>query len=130
MTLRDHCVLGFVGICLWALAFLLGMPSNYFQEWNTVELILLSLVTCFGIAPFIAFVVIILLGRDYLKTGVWLAFYTSVPLAILDFIVLGIIQGKGIGFWASHWYLVLGYIYVWIIGPLVGLSLRKLKKAV
>ncbi len=36
---------------------------------------------------------------------------------------------KGLFFLKSHWYITIGYFYVWIDLPLVGLALRKLTNA-
>ena len=127
MGKRDHIVLGLIAVSAWTFFYILGIPSDYFQSWNPAEQILLSLITFFAGAPFIAFITIVLLNRDYLKTGIWLAFYTSFFLALLDFIICGIVQGGGISIFATHWYLTIGYIYVWIIGPLMGFTLNRLK---
>ena len=80
--------------------------------------------------PLISFVAMIIIGRNYFKIGVWLAFYGSVPLAIIDLIVCGIFQKGGFDIYISHWYLTLGYFYVWIICPLIGFLLDRFKKQI
>ena len=71
-----------------------------------------------------------LIGHDYVKIGVWLAFYASVPLAITDYIIAGIIQKNGIHVFISHWSVTIGYFYVWIIFPLFGYLLVRLKQQI
>ena len=128
IKIREHLILATVVVIAWVFYYIIGIPSNYFQEWSFSEQILLSLITFFAAAPLFAFVIIIYLNRNYVKTGIWLAFYASFLLAIIDFIVCGIIQGGGLYIYISHWYLTLGYFYVWIIGPLMGIILQKAKK--
>lgn len=129
MKIKDHVILAFIAVVAWVLFYILGIPSNYYQDWNFAELVLLSLITLFGFVPFISAVVIILMNGDYVKTGLWFAFYGSVLLALLDFLVCGLIQGRGVSVFVSHWYVTAGYAYVWIEGPLVGYILKKFRNA-
>jgi len=79
-----------------------------------------------GIVPVIAIIVLSFLNGTFLKASVWFAFYASLPLFILDYIFAGIIDGEGLHFLVSHWYLTLGYFAVWIELPLIGKSLERL----
>jgi len=130
MTLKKHLILFAIGFSAWLIYFLLGLPFNYFQDWSTAEQVLLSLSTIFGAAPIIALFTIIFFSGNYIKTGIWLAFYSSVPLIFLDFLVSGIILKGGISIFITHWYVTIGYIYVWIIGPAFGFLLTKLKEEI
>jgi Na+/melibiose symporter-like transporter len=128
MNLRKHLILLIVTFFCWTGFYLLGLPFNYFVDWNLAEKILLSLVTAFAIVPYIAFFTLLFLGKAYFKTSIWFAFYASVLIFILDFIVIGLVEGIGIHFVISHWVLTLGYFYVWISIPLVGFALKKLSE--
>jgi hypothetical protein len=128
VNLRKHLILFFVTFIAWLVYYLLGLPFNYFLDWSVVERILISLVTAFSVLPFIALLTLLFLGDDYFKTSIWFALYASVLVFILDFIVVGIIEGYGIQFVTSHWVQTLGYFYVWISIPLVGFALKKIKK--
>ena len=108
----------------WAFYFILGLPFDYFLTWSVAERILLSLVTMFAVLPCVAFFVLLLIGANYLKTSLWFAFYASVFVFILDYIVVGLIQGSGIGFLKSHWTSTIGYLYVWISIPFVGYAME------
>ena len=128
MTLRNHLILFIVTFFAWAAFYLLGLPFNYFVDWDLAEKILLSLVTAFAIVPYIAFFVLLFLGEDYFKTSIWFAIYASLLVFVLDFIVVGLIEGSGINFIISHWTSTLGYLYVWISIPLVGFALKTISK--
>lgn len=126
MNIQKHFILFLVGFIGWLFFFLLGYPSNYFTEWNLAEKIILSLITFFAVVPFLGCLVIIFLKGNYFQTGFWMAFYASVPVFILDFIAVGVIQDQGLLFLKSHWYITIAYFYVWIELPLIGLALQKL----
>ena len=129
MDAKKHLILFLVGFFAWLVFFLVGYPSNYFTEWNLAEKIILCLVTFFAVVPFVGCLVIIFLKGNYVQTAFWLAFYASVPLFIFDFIAVGIVQGQGLLFIKSHWYITIAYFYVWIELPLVGLALQELTNA-
>ena len=130
MKIKYHLIISSVTFFAWLSFYLLGSSSNYFQEWNFSELIILSLLTIFAIAPFISIALMVLIPNKYIKTGIWLAFYASFPFAVYDYIICGIIKGEGLNIFISHWYLTLGYFYVWIIGPFTGYILNKFKQQV
>jgi len=130
MKLKNHLILASVAICAWLTFFLIGLQSNYYQDWSTAEQILLSIVTFFAGVPLISFFSMIIIGDNYVKIGIWLAFYASVLVGLIDFTVYGIIQKGGFHIFVSHWYLTIAYFYVWIICPLVGFLLNKFKKQI
>jgi hypothetical protein len=125
--MKKHLLLAGVPLFAWALFYLIGIPSNYYMEWNLAEKILLSFAAFFGAIPLIGFLLLLFVGGDYVKNSVWASFYASIPLFLLDFIVVGVVQGRGIYYLVSHWYISIGYILVWPEIILMGLALRKLK---
>ncbi len=129
MNVKKHLIMFLVGFFGWLFFFFLGYPSDYFTEWSLAEKIMLSLITIFAVLPFLGSLVVIFLGGNYIKIALWMAFYASVPLFIYDYITVGIIQGQGLYFLKSHWYITVAYFYVWIELPLIGLALRKLINA-
>jgi hypothetical protein len=126
MKIRYHLL--FAGICilLWAGFYILGLPYNYFQDFSKEAMFLLLLSTFLVVVPIIAVILLAFIKVTFLRASVWLAFYSSVPAFILDFIFVGLVEGEGLHFLASHWYLTLGYFVVWIELPLIGKSLEKL----
>ncbi|NOR43566.1 MAG: hypothetical protein GQ572_09535 [Gammaproteobacteria bacterium] len=126
MNLKKHIILFFIAFFAWLFFFILGYPSNYFLDWSVSEQVLITLITLFGAVPWIGFLVIVFFGGDYFKTSLWFSFYASVPLFLLDFIVVGLYQGQGFHYLITHWYITIAYFYVWIELPLIGQALRKL----
>lgn len=126
MKTRHHLSLAAICIVLWLLFYLVGLPYNYFQEFNTIDMLQLLLITFFSVIPFIVVITLSFIKRPFFSTSVWFAFYASLPVFILDYIFVGIIAGEGLNFLFSHWYLTLGYIAVWIEIPIIGKTLEQL----
>ena len=126
MKFRHHIFFAALCIALWAGYYLLGIPYNYFQDVGREMMLSLLLITFLGVIPVFAVAVLAWIRVPFLRASLWLAFYSSVPLFILDLIFVGLIQGEGLHFLSSHWYLTMGYIAVWIEMPLIGKSLEKL----
>ena len=126
MSNKKHLILLLVCLSAWLFFYIIGLSSNYFLDWELSEKILLSFITFFAIVPLIGFFLMAFMNEDFLKIGLWTAFYASVPLFILDFIIEGLINGEGFYYLRSHWYISIGYIYVWIELPLLGIALKKL----
>lgn len=127
MNIRNHAILLLVGILAWSFFYLIGLPSDYFTEWSLADQILISLITFFAVVPVVGFLVLLFLGGDYVKIALWAAFYVSVPLFVLDYVVVGVFKGEGFHFVISHWYISIAYLYVWIELPIIGLALKRLK---
>ena len=125
MNIKNHIIMIIITFFGWLLFYLIGLPSNYFITWSNADNILFVFIAGFAILPVITFIVIILLDGDYFLLSIWLAIYASVGPFILDFIVVGLIQGNGLGFLISHWLLSIGYIEAMIVIPLIGYSLKK-----
>jgi hypothetical protein len=126
--MKKHLLLGGVPLSGWLIFYLIGIPSNYFTDWSIADQMLLSLITFFAAAPIIAFIVLLFAGEDYLKNALWLAFYASFLLFLLDFMITGLIQGKRFQYLFTHWYLSIAYIYVWPVAIIIALTLIKIKK--
>jgi hypothetical protein len=130
MSKKHHIYQILLVVVLWGLFFLVGIPFDYYLAWSIEAQVLLTLIAFFAIVPVAGAIVLVLLGGDYVRKSLWLAFYAScIPFA-LDYIVTGIIGGRGLGFVFSHWFLSSGYIYVWFELPVVGLALKKFKQVV
>lgn len=126
MKIRHHLLLASISILFWFLYYFAGIPYNYYQNLTGLSMFLLLLITFLSVIPFVAVVVLTFIKVPYLKGSVWLAFYGSLPLLILDYVVLGIIGGHGTSFLISHWHLTVGYVAVWIELPLIGKTLEQL----
>jgi hypothetical protein len=121
MRAWHHLYLFYLGTTFWALFFLGGLGSDYYQRWDW-RLCLVVVV----ILPTLMFYV---LGRQLLAGLLrdaprpWaagaMAFHVTVPLAIYDGIYLGWHQGLGAGFVVTHWYLSVLYVIPWLMVPLI-----------
>ena len=128
MTIKKHLLLFAVAFIGWLVFFVLGYKSNYYTDWSIESLMLFCFIIVFGMIPVISTVLIILLGENYIRNSIWVAFYGSVVLFIFDFLVVGIIQGYGISFLTSHWLLSFGYLIFWI-SPFFGYVLKRFKES-
>lgn len=128
MNSKKHLILITVTFLAWAAFYLIGLSSDYFLNWSTAEKILITWMGFFAILPLFCFFLVVFLSGDYFKTSLWVAFYASVGLFVLDYLVVGLIEGKGISFLISHWYLTIGYLEALVVMPLVGLALKKFKE--
>ncbi|MCD4742252.1 MAG: hypothetical protein K8R67_07225 [Desulfobacteraceae bacterium] len=126
MNTKKHFVLFTIAVSAWLLFYLIGYPFNYFLDWKLESQILLTLLTVFAILPLIGTIFLIYFPGNYIKSMVWLAFYGSVPLFILDLLFIGFLRNEGLHYLYTHWYLTAGYIYVWIVFPIIGYSFKKL----
>lgn len=127
MNTKKHLILITVAFSGWAAFYLIGLPSDYFLNWPTADKILITWIGFFSIFPLICLFLVVFIGGDYFKTSLWAALYISVGPFILDYLVVGLIEGKGLRFLISHWYLTIGYFEALVVIPLVGLALKKLK---
>ncbi len=125
MNLKKHLIMITVAFLGWFAFYLIGLPSDYFLNWSTAEKILITWMGFFAIFPLFCFFMVIFIGGDYFKISLWFALYASVGIFILDFLVVGLIGGKGFSFLITHWYLTIGYIEAFVVIPLMGLALKK-----
>lgn len=128
MNSKKHLILITVTILGWAVFYLIGLSSDYYLTWSAAEKILILWLGFFSILPLICFLLVVFLGGDYFKTSLWVAFYASAGLCILDYLVVGLIEGKGINFLISHWPQSIGYLEALVVMPLVGFALNKFKE--
>lgn len=130
MNSKKHMILITVAFLVWAAFYLIGLPSDYFLSWSTAEKTLITWIALFAVLPLICFFVVVFMGGDYFRTSIWLALYASFGVFILDYLVVGLIEGKGFSFLFTHWYLTIGYVEALVVIPLVGLALKIFKKKI
>ena len=130
ISIKKHLILCVTVFVLWAVFYLMGLPSDYYTKWNDAEKVLLILIAFFGIFPFLVVVIGVFLNEDYLKAGIWIGLYGSVGIFVLDLIVVGMIEGMGLQFLFTHWPQSVGYLEAIVIGPLIGAVMKKLTRRV
>ena len=125
MNSKMHLILAAVTFLGWFTFYLIGLSSDYFLNWSAAEQTFITWMAFFAILPLFCFCVVVFVGRDFFKTSLWFASYASMGPFLLDYLVVGLIEGKGMSFLISHWYLTIGYVEALVVMPLVGLALKK-----
>ena len=128
MNLKDH-LLVFISVFIaWLIFYLIGIPFNYFLEWTAPDKIIVILIGVFGIFPVFCFVLCALLKGDYFKTSLWVSVYASVEIFLLDYIMIGLIAGQGIGFFQTYWLQSISYLTPWMVMPFIGIAMKRFKE--
>lgn len=114
MRLTAHVRILAIAVAAWA-AFLVGGLPDYYQQYATGGMVLF----CLALVPPIIAVASKVIGRApqgrRRTLAVWLAFYFTVPLAVLDYAYCGVYLGHGLGFLSRYWYLTVYYVIPWMV---------------
>ncbi|MBI5483509.1 MAG: hypothetical protein HY888_03480 [Deltaproteobacteria bacterium] len=124
MTVAKHITLFVQGISVWALFWLAGLP-DYYQQYSQVTMA----VFCILLSVVISLAALYFLRRGRPETrlsrAIWISFYFTVPLAILDWLYCGVYLGHGAYFPVRYWYLTLFYFTPWLTFVPTALLLRR-----
>lgn len=109
-----HLRLFVFAVLVWA-AFWIGGWPDYYQQYSLTT----QLVICAGVLVAFAwqgvrFILPATAPRRFWR-GVWLAFYFTVPFAILDAVYCGAYLGHGSRFLVRYWYLTIFYVIPWLL---------------
>jgi len=124
---RNHIVTILVTFSAWFGALLVGLPTDYFLQCSFNEQLLISVLTIPFTMILSYFLLVYFWKENWIKSSLWIAFYASGPLYIYDYIYLGVIQNLGHSWYLDYWFLTIGYFWVWLVIPIVGLSLQSRK---
>lgn len=124
MTFARHFILLGQGIAVWVLFWLAGLPS-YYQQYSLVTMAVFSVVLSVAIS--LVALLVLLRGRSEtrLRRAVWISFYFTVPLAIVDWLYCGIYLGYGATFLVHYWYVTVFYFIPWLTFIPTALLLRR-----
>lgn len=113
MSAEKHFTLFVQGITVWALFWLAGLPS-YYQQYSLVTMAVFC--TLLSVTVSLAALLILQRGRPEtrLQRAVWISFYFTVPLAVLDYLYCGVYLGHGATFVSRYWYLTIFYFTPWL----------------
>lgn len=115
-----HIPLLAMGVSMWTLFFICGLPTNYFQDLNFLNQLIFIVIVPTIILFFITKYKISKLSRSEAKIYIiWTAFYFTVPFLVLDIFYLGLHKKLGTSFLLSHWYLTAFYVTPWLIVPVL-----------
>lgn len=110
-------------VLVWAAFWLGGLP-DYYQQYSTTTLALGCILLSVLIS--LAAVAVLARGRDQnrLRRANWIAFYYTVPFAVLDTLYCGVYLGHGWGYLTQYWYLTIFYFTPWLTFPPTAWLLR------
>lgn len=113
MTSKKHFALLLQASLVWLLFWVLGLP-DYFQQYSTVLMGVISTLLSVAFSLFAFFMLLRCRQENRMSRAFWLSFYYTVPLAFYDSVYCGWYLGLGVGFLWSHWYLSVFYISLWL----------------
>tara|TARA_R110000787_G_scaffold26451_5_gene73927 strand:- start:591 stop:956 length:366 start_codon:yes stop_codon:yes gene_type:complete len=107
-----------MGVSMWTLFFIAGLPSHYFLRWDWGAQLIVIVLMPTWILWSITRRRIVKLEREAAHSRIlWTAFYFTLPFLLLDIAYLGLYQNRGVNFLVTHWYLTAFYITPWIFLP-------------
>jgi hypothetical protein len=113
MNAKRHLNLFVQGVAAWLIFWLLGLP-DYYQQYSAAAVGAGSVVLSVLISLLAVWV--LRRGRDETRVqrAIWISFYYTVPLALLDTWYCGIYLGHGAAYLVKYWYLSIFYITPWL----------------
>jgi hypothetical protein len=105
---------------------LLGLPS-YYQQYSPVALGLACTLLSVAIALAALHVLSLSRSETRLSRAAWIAFYYTVPFALLDTLYCGVYLGHGASYLHKYWYLTVFYLIPWLTFPPTALLLSRVK---
>ncbi len=108
----------FIFIGVYVLFVLRGLSTKHFQNLSLDFYFLETFEILIFLAPSGILVLKFTSKRkEYFKDSLWMAFYFTVPIAIADFIFLGVIKKFGISYFSKFWIITIYYPIFWITIP-------------
>lgn len=134
LKIKDHLAIFFIATSFWTFYFLGGLWSEYYQTWPFIKtLIIVDIIPVFFL---------FYLGKIFLKpftrnleanqviiASLGVAFQTSVPLLVYDFIYIFLYLNKGTRYLLDYWYLTFFSIIPWILFPVMACMINKQRKS-
>lgn len=127
MSVAKHLSLLCQGVAVWTMFWLAGLPA-YYQQYSPVTMAVACIVISVTISLWA--VLVLLRGRPEtkLRRAVWISFYFTVPLAILDWLYCGIYLEHGPTFLVRYWYVTVFYFTPWLTFIPIALLLRRTRE--
>lgn len=124
MRKSSHLRLLAYAMLVWAVFWIGGLP-HYYQQYSFTTMLTVSVL----LVPLIAVAGFKAIGgvraERRVQRGLWLSFYFTVPLAIIDYLYCGLFLGHGLEFLRRFWYLTAFYVIPWLIFAPIGLWLAR-----
>ena len=116
MTARNHINLLIQGIIVWAAFWVIGLP-DYYQQYSQLAMGVGSTMLSVAISLFALYSMLRGRPQARMSRAIWISFYYTVPLAILDTLYCGVYLGHGAAYFTKYWYLTVFYLTPWLTFP-------------
>jgi hypothetical protein len=130
LKIKDHFTIFFITTSFWTYYFLGGLWSDYYQTWpfyktliivDIIPIFFLFIIGKLYLKPFTRN----LIGNQIIIASLVVAFHTSIPLLVYDFIYFVLFLNKGESYLLDYWYLTFFSIIPWIIFPIMGYLIKR-----
>jgi low temperature requirement protein LtrA len=113
---RKHLRLFIMATIVWAVFWVIGLPS-YFQQYSSTFMLWFDGILLVGVIEFLFRVFRPVPSSRRMTLAWWIAFYFTVPLAAYDWLYCGVYLGHGWAFVWRYWYLTVYYVLPWFVVP-------------
>lgn len=115
MKPRKHLSLFIQASIVWLLFWLVGLPSDYFQNYSSVTMGVAS--ALISVVTSLAAVWLLQSCRNEtrMSRAFWLSVYYTLPFAVYDYFYCGWYLGHGPDYISMYWYLSIFYVIPWFI---------------
>ncbi len=113
MKAAKHLSLLGQAVAAWAVFWVIGLP-DYYQQYSTLALAIGSILLSVAISLAAVYLLLRCRPEHRKQRALWLSFYYTVPLAILDSLYCGAHLGHGAGYVFTYWYLSVFYLTPWL----------------
>lgn len=127
MNLQRHLRIFAQAVVVWFLFWLLGLP-DYYQQYSQLSLAIGSILLSVAISLVAVFGLLRGRASTRMPRALWISFYYTVPLAILDTLYCGIYLGHGAAYLEKFWYLAIFYLTPWLTFPPTAALLNRASK--
>lgn len=114
MRFQLHVRLLAFGLLSWLAFWIAGMP-DYYQQYSTVAMLVVSAVVTIAIVVVAHLILRRTRPERRLTLAIWISFYFTVPLAVADYLYCGVHLGHGARFFVEFWYLTAFYVIPWVV---------------
>jgi hypothetical protein len=124
MTRRAHLRLLLVATISWAGFWVAGLPA-YYQQYSRTFMMWFDVLVLVPLSAVFLFVLHRAPQKRRIALSLWMAFYFTVPLAVYDWLICGVLLGHGLGFVWRYWYLSVYYVIPWPLLPCLAVVLNR-----
>ncbi|MAL96821.1 hypothetical protein [Hydrocarboniclastica marina] len=104
---------------LWTWFFLLGLRSDYYQDWTWLaQLVFVDVLPLFAMILLSKGLILLFKSYGLARSSLIVAFYFSVPFFLYDYAYLVAYKDHGAEYLFNYWYLTGFSLLPWIVFPI------------